>query len=132
MQTLYSKIREDRIKAIKEKRQVAKSVLTTLVGELETKEKSSGKAIADADVLHLIKKFIDANNESIKCRENDKLREENTILEEYLPEQMTESEIRAEILSLGTKNIGQIMGHMNANFNGKFDRALAAKIAKSL
>ncbi len=132
MQTLYSTIREDRIKAIKEKRQIAKSVLTTLVGELETKEKSSGKAIADADVLHLIKKFIEANNDSLKCRENDKLHEENAILSEYLPVQMTESEIRDEILSLDTKNIGQIMGHMNSNFNGKFDRSLAAKIAKSL
>lgn len=127
---LYNQIKADRMAAMKAKDNVRKSVLTTLAGELESNAKRSGGAVTDDDALRLIKKFIEANKESLQHKQDPVLERENTLLSEYLPKQLSEDELRTIIASLGDVHIGQVMKHLKANYNGQFDGALASKIAR--
>lgn len=121
---------------MKEKNSVAKSILTTLLGDLETKAKNSGSDITDPAVVQTCKKFISNNtatmNEAISAEQRSVLQTENEILNSYLPQQLTESEVRAIIVELNATNIGQVMKHLNTNYNGKVDNRLAQQIAKEV
>lgn len=127
---LYQTIKVDRMFAMKNRDKVAKSVLTTLLGELEGNAKRSGSEVSDNDVLRLIKKFIDANKESLQHKDNPDLETENALLAEYLPKQMSEDELRSVIQALGDVHIGLVMKHLKQHYNGQFDGNLASKIAK--
>ena len=52
------------------------------------------------------------------------------ILDAYLPQLMSEEQIRAEISKLEDKKIPNVMKHFKANFNGLCDMGLVSKIAK--
>ena len=134
---LIEQVRSNRITAMKEKNVVAKNILTTLLGELETKAKNSGSDIDDPMVVQTCKKFISTNIDtlgviSVDSEAGQILRLENTILTQFIPSQLTEDELRVILIELAPANIGQAMGHLNANYNGSFDGKLASSIAREL
>ena len=66
-------------------------------------------------------------------------REEIKIIEEFLPNQLSEKEIREEILeiieskeTLSIKDMGKIMGELKKNFSGRMDFGKASEIVKAL
>ena len=66
-------------------------------------------------------------------------REEIKIIEEFLPNQLSEQEIREEILEiieakekLSIKDMGKIMGELKTNFSGRMDFGKASEIVKAL
>jgi uncharacterized protein YqeY len=128
---LYQTIKADRMSAMKNRDKVAKSILTTLLGELEGNAKRNGLDVSDDDVLKLIKKFIDANKESLQYKPDPNLEIENSVLTSYLPKQLSESELRDIITSLGDLHIGQVMKHLSQNYNGQYDGNIASKIIKA-
>jgi len=122
---------------MKEKNVVVKNILTTLLGELETKAKNSGSEIDDPMVVQTCKKFISTNLDTLGVVAADSeagqnLRLENTILTQFLPAQLTDHELRAILIELAPTSIGQAMGHLNANYKGKFDGRMASTIAKEI
>jgi uncharacterized protein YqeY len=116
--------------AAKENNKVKRSILTTLLGECENLAKRNGDEINDDLVIKLSKKFINSNNESIAVKADDKLVKENAILEEFLPKQLSEEQIRVIISDSGQTTMGGIMGHLNRNHKGEFDGKTANKIAR--
>ena len=58
------------------------------------------------------------------------LARQKSILEAYLPKQLTEEEIRKIISSLEDKSIPSVMKHFKANYQGMVDNSLVSKIAK--
>ena len=60
--------------------------------------------------------------------------EEISLLEKYLPDQVSEKDIKVivkeVISSVGTDNFGQIMGQVMAKLKGKVDGGLVQKIVK--
>jgi uncharacterized protein YqeY len=127
---LVEKLRSQRMLAAKENNKVKRSILTTLLGECENLAKRNGDEINDDLIIKLSKKFINSNNESIAVKADDKLVKENAILEEYLPKQLSESEIRDAITDSNQTSMGGIMGYLNKLHKGKFDGKLANKIAR--
>lgn len=54
---------------------------------------------------------------------------EMSILKEYLPEQLTEEEIKDIIHSqLDWKNMWEVMSFFKTNYNGKVDMSLVSKL----
>lgn len=107
------------------------SILTLLVGELETRLKGSNSS--DASVEAVARKLIKSNSETLAIRPDEKLLAENAILEEFLPKQLTQDELETiikSVASLGGANVGSVMKYLNQEYQGQFDRALAAKLAK--
>lgn len=134
---LYDQIKAERIKAMKNKDAIRKSILTTLLGEVETNAKRENTDATDELVIAMCKKFIKSNGEvltkAVASRQLfNQLNTENIILSEFLPKQLTEAELRVIITELNATNIGQVMQHLNKNHNGQFNRGLAASLAKEL
>lgn len=133
---LFEQVKKDRTKARLAKDSVTSSILTTLVGELESASKRSGAEVSDDNVVQVCKKFIESNEVTIQFSVSDEsvneLKSENNSLMKYIPAQMTEIELRNLISTLGTTNVGEIMKNLKLNHNGTYDGALASKIAKSI
>lgn len=134
--SLSEKIKKDFINAFKSSQKERKSILGVVKSEIESEEKETGKNLSDSDVIKKIKKTAKGVKESLDYAKREgsdysSLEFELNVLEEYLPEQMGESEIEKEVDRLienGCNNIGSIM----REFAGKeVDRKLVKQIADS-
>lgn len=116
------------IEARKASDPIKSSIYGLMIGEVETVQKRTGKAV---DIPTVAKKLIKSNNETIALRGSDKkLEAENAALEELIPKQLTEEQLRDIIEGLKLMNVGHIMGALNATYKGQFDGRIASEIAK--
>lgn len=100
--------------------------------------------ITDQDILSVLQKMIKQRRESIATyrqgnREDLAAQEleEITVIEGYLPQQLTEDEIRAAITELvaaldakGLKDMGRVMAALKERFTGSMDFGKASGILK--
>jgi uncharacterized protein YqeY len=140
--TLFAQIKTDQLTARKAKMALSATLLTTLIGELTAIGKNDGnREVNDADVVKLVKKFLDGINESIKYMEVAKneealimLRGEAAILAPYMPQQMDEAAltvaVKAIVVEVGP-NMGKVMAALKAMYAGKYDGGMASKIVKA-
>lgn len=137
--SLMEKIRQDQIQARKNRDAEKASLLTTLLGEASMKGKNDGnRESTDAEVEETIRKFLKGVRENLKLalERNDHewintVKVEQSILEAYLPKQMTADEIR-EKLSGVEKTKPAMMKYLKANFAGLYDGATASKVVDEL
>ncbi len=131
-----------RIASIKEnngKAKIKAVVLSTLLGEIENKQKLKS-GFNKEDVYSIIKKFVNNITETLKMGPNETLTVEIEALKVFLPKQMTEHELRKAIIEI-TRNMpkpltnsqfGPIMAELKRNHGGQFDNGAASKIIKSM
>jgi uncharacterized protein YqeY len=129
------KIKADQLSFRKQRQTVEASVLTTLIGEASAIGKNKGnRETTDAEVVAVVKKFIDNNNGTIKLLVGDQeqteiLVKENAALQVYLPKQMSDEEIRAALATC-SKELGKIMTHFKTAFPGMYDAGKVSTLAK--
>ena len=120
---LYEQIKAHRIAAIKAS-DAAKGILTVLVGEIE---RLVGKEeITDQKVLAIIKKLVAANTEvlqvtAVGTKANVNAAFENSVIEVYIPLQLTEDQIAAIIVANDLNSLKEVMAFMKANYAGLYD-----------
>jgi len=142
---LLDTLKKDKLIARKEGTELKYNLLTTLVAEATMVGKNKGNRLpTDEEVIQVIKKFISNANESLRLQFGDgahimvanQQTDEINILTEYLPQQLTEEQIKSELESLlkfdSQAKIGDLMNYLKANFNGKYDGKVASKVAKEL
>ena len=139
---LLQDLQKANIQAMKDHDQNARAILSVVISRcklLEVELRSKGNELTDADVLGIIQKIIkelaDEKEGYIKTNnlERAKLIEEQAeIIKVYLPKQLTEKEIRAEIAKLEDKSMPSIMKHFKANFAGKVDMSLVSRLARGI
>lgn len=135
---LFQQIKDDQLVARKTKQKVKISLLTTLLGELETDMKGKGLTeVSDELVVAKVKKFIKGLEEVVRVSELGSDAQataliEDQILQPYLPKQLTEGELTDIIKASGTDNMGKAMGYLKQNYAGLYDGKLASTIAKGL
>lgn len=142
--SLLKIIKEDQLSARKQKLTAVSSVLTTLIGEAEMVGKNAGHEVSDAEVTQTIQKFVKNINETLKVLGDSDprsavLQAEKSTLEKYLPKQLSEDALKAEINSIhagllgaGEKaDVGSIMKVLKLRFNGSFDGKLASVLIKA-
>ena len=111
------------------------------IQELETSVGHSGEA-TDAEILKIIQKLVkqgkDAASQYESAGRSDLYNEEMnqvSILEGYLPKQLSEEEISIEIDKLmeetGTTNMGVLMKELNARLAGRADGKTISRILKT-
>ena len=128
--TVLTKIKQDRMTAMKARDESTKSILTVLVGDIENISLRNGQ-MTDEQIVALVKKFIISNEEMRKVKGDlPELVAEKTVLEKYLPQQMTGQEILAAINASGATNVGGAMAYLKANYAGKYDGKMASDIAR--
>ena len=147
------KLRGDLLAARKARDEVAVGLLNPLVGEAAMIGKNAGnRETTPEETQRVIKKFLDGARETreilakqppapgagLTAEETPlrKLDREIRILEAYMPQQMTEAELREAITAFKGENpgaqMGQYMAHLKANYAGKYDGKQANQIVKSV
>ncbi|KGL49081.1 GatB/YqeY domain-containing protein [Porphyromonas cangingivalis] len=148
MSTLVEKINDEIKKAMLAKEKVRLEALRAVKKEfLEAlTAKDAGGKLEDVKALQIIAKLVKQREESAKIyREQSRpdLAEveeaQAEALKEYLPQQLSEDEVRAEvsaiIAQLGVsdmKGMGQVMGAATKALSGRADGKLIADIVKAL
>jgi len=149
MSDLASNIQSDSIEALKAGNQVKRVALGMLITAIKNKEienKTAGgdNNLNDEDVLLVIFSEAKKRRDSIKAYEDGgredlalKEKEELKILEEYLPEQMGEDDIRkivkeviSEVGASSMQDIGKVMGPIMGRLKSQADGGVVNKIVK--
>lgn len=144
---LKQKLKDDLKKAMLAKDSETTSVLRMVisaVGYFEIQKGGAGYEATDEDVLQVIQKEAKQRRDSIEQfrnggREELALKEEKELqmLQIYLPQQMTEEEIKnlveeaiAQTGASSPQDMGKVMGALMPKTKGKADGALVSKIVK--
>ena len=141
---MLEKIREDLKRFIKSKNKLASNVVRTIISNI-TNEGLKDSATKES-IINIVKKEIKKRREAIKLysanNRNDLAKveeEELSILESYLPEQMTEQDlmkgmerIKDNLESEGKLNMGELIKASIKEFSSSADNSMISKIAKGL
>jgi len=98
-------------------------------------------ALAEQDLLGVVKREVKQRHESVdfarQASRTDtvaELQEEIAMLEEYLPKQLGEAELRAAIATIvadmAATSIGPVMKELSTRYPGRYDGKLASRIAQ--
>jgi len=139
-------ILDDFTKAFKEKNEVKKRTLSSIKAEILVVEKSKNSSEVDSDkLIEILKSMAKKRRESIEAYEQGnrpelaaKEKEELEIIESYLPEQMSEEQVKEIVQKLVTDNsftkadFGKAMGMAMGQLKGKADGNVVNKILKEI
>lgn len=144
---LKQQLQDQLTDAMKKQNELQKSVLRMLLSAItyyEIQKGGAGYEATDEDVLLVIDKQVKQRKDSIEQFEKagrqelaDKEKEEMALLEKYLPEQLSEDDVRSivteTIASLGSvsmSDMGRVMGAVMPKLKGKADGNLVGKIVR--
>lgn len=146
--SLKDDIMSDLTRAMKEKDTDTLRVLRSLKSKLlerEISERKGGEAeLSDEQAVEVLMKAAKQRRESIEQFESGgredlagREREELEVIESYLPEMLSEEEIRKiareQIAKLGAENMsdmGQVMGVMMDKLKGQAEGSLVSKVVR--
>jgi len=132
---MRNKILEDLKTAMKEQDKKKLSVIRMVKAAIQMEELNTKKELTDDEVIGIIGKQIKTRKESIlefeKGNRNDLIEQTNeeiAILNEYMPEQLTEEELEnilskvfEEVNPTGSSDMGKIMGKLTPLIKGRAD-----------
>ena len=137
---LIDELSKANIEALKARDQVARAIYSVIISKYKACDielKAQGKEATDADLVKLITKTIkelDEEKESYekagRSEEVKNILTQKSLIEKYLPQLMSEEEIRKVISSLEDKSMPSVMKHFKMNYDGKADMSLVSKIAR--
>ena len=144
---MKEQVLKDIVTAMKEKDKERLTVLRMVKGAMQLEEINQKKELTDEDVIGIFAKQIKTRKESITEFEKgnrqdliDQTNAEIKILEEYMPEQLSEAEVDQiidaaflEISPESMKDMGRIMKEVTPKLKGKTDMStVSTKIRNKL
>lgn len=146
-EALKSRLQVDLKNAMRSGDTVRRDTIRLLISEVKKKEIDSRHDLAPAEEIQLlqqqakqrresIEQFEDAGREDLVAKEQAQL----AIIESYLPQQMTDDELRtfieegiAQRGAAGPRDMGKLMGLLSASASGRVDgRRLADAVKQRL
>lgn len=136
---LIDEIKKANLLAMKNHDQNARTAYSMVISNYQTLL-SSGRQEppTDADVVRIIQKFSKELDEEMKGYETlgrteslEATKKQKEAIMAFLPKLLTEQEIKAIIDNLEDRSIPAVMKHFKANYEGKCDMGLVAKVAKN-
>ena len=114
--------------------------------DIENRSSGNVELINDQQILSVLQSLVKQRNDSIESFQLvsrndliDKEKKEIEIINQFLPKQLSDDEIRTIIEKYvsdnnitSIKEMGKIMGYIKSNHLGSIDMGLAGKIAKDL
>lgn len=143
MNTL-EKIKADRITAMKAGQTVRKDTLALVLAGIKQVEVDTRKELTEADVIRLLTKMAKQRQESItqyvaagRTDLADVEIAEKVIIEEYLPQQLSEEEVRLKVAeAISTtgaatmKDMSKVVALLKPDLMGKADMGFVSKLVK--
>ncbi|MBF9059759.1 GatB/YqeY domain-containing protein [Rhodobacterales bacterium HKCCSP123] len=113
--------------------------------DIAARGEGRGEAVDEQAVLGILGKMVKQRQESARAYEEggrlelaEKEREEIAIIEEFLPRQLSESEVTAAIDDAiaetgaeGLRDMGRVMGALKAKFTGQMDFGAVGPMVKA-
>ena len=140
---ITGKLQENLKAAMKAKDKLRISTLRMLMSEMKNAQLAERGELSEEKELSILTSYAKKRRESIKSYEQggrndlaESERKELEIVMTYLPEQMGEDEIRAEVEGIiaetgasGPQDMSKVMGQMMAKFKGRVDGGVVKTIA---
>jgi uncharacterized protein len=145
--TLKARITEDMKAAMRAKDSARLSTIRLLLAAIKQREVDERREMTDADVLVIIDKMVKQRRDSITQFEAGKRQDladvekaEVTVLQDYMPQQLTEGEIDTAIAdaialtgAAGPAGMGKVMAELKPKLAGRADMtAVSAKVRAKL
>ena len=137
---LKDQLRDDLISSRKDRNKLRTAVLSTFLAEVRNREIEIGGQADDAEIQRLLTTAIKRRREaSEQMRAGgrdelaDKEEEEARMLQEYLPPQLDEAEVRGmvrEAVQGGAKDIGAVMKVVMPRVKGRFEGKELNRLAR--
>lgn len=139
---LIDEIKKANMQALKDKDKATRAALSTVINKymlLNVENKAKSKETTDADVISILQKSVkeleEEKNMFVKAARQDKIDEMNiqiNAVKKYLPEMMSEDEIRKIISGLEDKSVKSVMAYFKENYAGKVEMAKVSQVLRSL
>jgi uncharacterized protein YqeY len=131
--TLKEQINADFMTAFKGKNAIAKGILSVVKGEIQTVEKNVGTDnLSDAEVTKILTKTVKSLKETITLSNDEKSKVELSVIEVYLPKQMSKEEVTAKVTELVNSGITQIGAIMKEFATLPADKKMVSESIKEL
>ena len=140
MSELKNRLREDLNRARRERDKLLTMLLSTTLSELKNREIELGREAADDDVLDTITRAVKRRKEAAEQMRGgnrvdlaEKEEHEAVVLGAYLPQPLSESEVRALVRAAvagGAGSVGAVMALVMPRLKGRFDGKEANRIVR--
>ena len=121
-------------------------LITAALKDRDIEARGQGKEVSDADILALLQKMVKSRQESMEIYDKNarpelaqQEREEIAIIQEFLPTQMSDEDVKAVIATAiaetgaaSIKDMGKVVGALKAKYTGQMDFAKASAVVKGL
>ncbi|GGK18559.1 hypothetical protein GCM10010965_09440 [Caldalkalibacillus thermarum] len=142
--SLVDQLNHDMKQAMKNKEKTRLSVIRMVKAALKNEEIKLGRTLTDDDVLTVLSREMKQRKESLQEFEKagrddlvETLNQEIAVLETYLPEQLSEDELRqlvsdtiAEVGATSKADMGKVMGAIMPKVKGKADGSLVNRLVQ--
>jgi uncharacterized protein YqeY len=138
--SLKKRLQEDLKEARKAREKLRTLVLSTTLSDLRNREIEIGGEADDQETVSVIAKAVKRRKEAaeqMRAGGREELAERETreaeILSRYMPEGLSEDEVREivrSILSKGPRELGPVMGQLMPRIKGRFDGREANRIVR--
>ena len=139
---LIDELLKANMEALKSKDKDAREILSIVISKYKAQGielRAKGKEIQDADLVSIISKTLkeldDSQSEYRSVNNVEKvnaLENQKKIISSYLPQMLSEDEIKDIIMSLEDKSIPAVMKHFKEKYAGKVEMGLVSKVARTL
>ncbi|WP_027415825.1 GatB/YqeY domain-containing protein [Aneurinibacillus terranovensis] len=143
---LVDRLTDDMKQAMKNKDKLKLSVIRMVKASIKNEEINQGKELSDDEVLTVLTRELKQRRDSLhefeKAGRDDlaaTAREEINVLIEYMPEQLSEEEIRRlvsdairQVGASSKKDLGKVMGVLMPKVKGRADGTLVNKVVQEL
>ncbi len=120
---------------------VAIALLTVLVSDIEKLAKEKSRDVTDEESVMVIRRLLKSNAEMLEIltdrgKPTTDTEHEKTILESFLPEQLSEHDLRNGIqkifidLNPTSKDMGKVMGEIKKRYGTSVNMKIASEIVK--
>ncbi len=148
MRSLLDKNLKEAIKSQEKQRLATLRLINAAIKDrdIAVRSEDNTEGVSDSEIILILSNMVKQRKQSIVQYEEggrielaERERQEIKIIEEFLPNQLNEQEIREEVLKiikskdqLNIKDIGKIMSELKTNFSGRMDFGKASEIVKAL
>ena len=148
MRSLLDKNLKEAIKLQEKQRLATLRLINAAIKDrdIAVRSEDNTEGVSDSEIILILSNMVKQRKQSIVQYEEggrielaERERQEIKIIEEFLPNQLNEQEIREEVSKiieskdqLSIKDMGKIMGELKTKFSGRMDFGNASEIVKAL
>ena len=148
MRSLLDKNLKEAIKSQEKQRLATLRLINAAIKDrdIAVRSEENTEGVSDSEIILILSNMVKQRKQSIVQYEEggrielaERERQEIKIIEEFLPNQLSEKEIREEVSKiieskdqLSIKDMGKIMGELKTKFSGRMDFGNASEIVKAL